>query len=168
MSKFSIEEKLQAVQSYLTGNESLRGIAARIGTEHKSIRKWLALYRAHGMEGLVAQYTNYTAKFKMDVLRFMNETGSSLLDTAARYNIPTPSTISQWKRVLEERGVDALQPIKKGRPSMKKEDKQSMPEGSAEAMQAEIERLRMENAYLKKLNALVQSKEKLQNKTKRK
>jgi transposase len=27
-------------------------------------------------------------------------------------------------------------------------------------MQAEVERLRMENAYLKKLNALVQSKEK--------
>ena len=41
-------------------------------------------------------------------------------------------------------------------------------EGSVEALQAEIERLRMENAYLKKLNALVQNKEKSPNKTKRK
>ncbi|MNR58568.1 hypothetical protein D3C85_1795990 [compost metagenome] len=58
--------------------------------------------------------------------------------------------------------------MKKGRPSLKKENKQSVPEGSPEALQAEIERLRMENAYLKKLNALVQSKEKLRSKTKRK
>lgn len=34
-------------------------------------------------------------------------------------------------------------------------------EGSVEALQAEVERLRMGNAYLKKLNTLVQSKEKI-------
>ena len=51
---------------------------------------------------------------------------------------------------------------------IKRQQNQHLAEGSIEALQAEIERLRMENAYLKKLNALVQNKEKLQNKTKRK
>ena len=53
---------------------------------------------------------------------------------------------------------------------MKKEyEKTTNPvEGSNRSFTGEIERLRMENAYLKKLNALVQSKEKLQSKTKRK
>lgn len=46
--------------------------------------------------------------------------------------------------------------------------KQEPAEGSVEALKAEIERLRMENAYLKKLNALVQNKEKSPNKTNRK
>ncbi|GIN37302.1 hypothetical protein J19TS1_02510 [Heyndrickxia oleronia] len=53
---------------------------------------------------------------------------------------------------------------------MKKETKKSTQpvEGSLEALQAENDRLRMENAYLKKLNTLVQMQEKLQTKSKRK
>jgi transposase len=74
-----------------------------------------------------------------------------------------------WRYLFETQGMDALQPKKKERPSMKKETKKSQRvEGSQEALLAENERLRMENAYLKKLHALIQEKEKLQNKTKRK
>ena len=40
-----------------------------------------------------------------------------------------------------------------------KQPKQVLVEGSPEALQAEINRLHMENEYLKKLNALVQAKE---------
>lgn len=50
----------------------------------------------------------------------------------------------------------------------KNQKTQAPAEGSIEALQAELERLRMENAYLKKLNVLVQNKEKSPNKTKRK
>ena len=47
-----------------------------------------------------------------------------------------------------------------------KQPKQTPVEGSSEALQAEINRLRRENEYLKKLNALVQAKEKSPKKTK--
>ncbi len=59
--------------------------------------------------------------------------------------------------------------MKKGRPLVKKvrKEKQAV-EGSQEALLEEIERLKMENAYLKKWNALVQNKEKTPNKTKHK
>ena len=67
-------------------------------------------------------------------------------------------------------GVDAFVPKIKGRPSMKKETnkqpKQTPVEGSTEALQARIKQLEMENEYLKKLNALVQAKEKSPKKTK--
>jgi len=68
-------------------------------------------------------------------------------------------------------GYDALVSKKKGRPSMKetKRTTKSTPaEGSVEALEARIKQLEMENAYLKKLNTLVQMQEKLQIKSKRK
>ena len=53
------------------------------------------------------------------------------------------------EKTLEKQGIDALY-SKTGRPTMKKETKKEQPvEGSQEALLAEIERLRMENAYLK-------------------
>ncbi len=90
----------------------------------------------------------------------MNETGTSSTDTAAIFNISSPGMIRNWRNAFETGGIDALQPKKKGRPSMKRESKKSPQpvERSLEALQEENERLRMENAYLKKLNALVQTR----------
>jgi transposase-like protein len=121
------------------------------------------------VEGLGSSYTNHDIQFKMDVLNYINEFGASINETAALYNLASDYTVLKWKRQFEAGGIDALKSMKKGRPSMKKETKKPTPvEGSVEALQAEIEHLRMENAYLKKLNALVQNKEKLRSKSKRK
>ena len=81
----------------------------------------------------------------------MIEHGTSLNETAAIFGIAAPSTLIQWRKQLESNGFDALQSKKKGRPSMKKETnkqpKQVPVEGSPKALQAEIDRLRMENEY---------------------
>ena len=102
----------------------------------------------------------------------MIEQGTSLIETAALFNIAAPSTILTWRKQLELQGVDALQSKKKGRPSMKNKStqpsKQVLAEGSKEALEARIKQLEMENEYLKKLNALVRNKEKSPNKTKHK
>jgi transposase len=105
----------------------------------------------------------------MDVINYIKETGASTEAASAVFNIPSSSTVWNWLHLFETQGIDALQPKKKGRPSMKKETKKSpLVEDTEEALRAENERLRMENAYLKKLHALIQEREKLQNRTKRK
>ena len=170
MAKFTAEEKLQAVLRYLKGKESFREIAKSLGADDKIIRVWMKQYEYHGVEAFIKRYTNYSAQFKLDVLNYMIEQGTSLNETAAIFGIAAPSTIIQWRKQFETHGFDALQSKKKGRPSMKKDSnkqpKQTPVEGSPEALQAEIDRLRMENEYLKKLNALVQAKEKSPKKTK--
>ena len=53
------------------------------------------------------------------------------------------------EKTLEKQGIDALY-SKNGASNDEKETKKEQPvEGSQEALLAEIERLRMENAYLK-------------------
>ncbi|MGJ7913843.1 helix-turn-helix domain-containing protein, partial [Neobacillus sp. LXY-1] len=127
-----------------------------------------------GIEAFQKNYTNYSLEYKIGVLNYMNETGTSSYDAAAIFNISSPGLIRNWRSKFEQGGISALEQKKKGRPSMKNESKKnksikpSPAEGTVEALQAKIERLEMENAYLKKLNALVQMQEKLQTKLKRK
>ena len=170
MAKFTAEDKIKAILRYLEGKESLLTIAQSLGTGHRTIQKWLKQYKYHGVEGLINRYTNYSAQFKLDVLNYMIEHGTSLFETAAIFNIADPSTLRNWKNQYEAKGFDALQSKTKGHPSMKKETNkqlnQTPVEGSTETLQARIKQLEMENEYLKKLNALVQSKEKSPKKTK--
>jgi transposase len=172
MTKYSFEIKLEAVLAYLEGKASLRDIANQFNVSHFALRNWVNHYRENGEQGLLTNYTNYDIQFKMDVLQYMNDNGASLMQTAAVFKIPSPQNILSWKRKVEEEGPDALKPKKKGRPAMKKKPQEpknpAPPEGSEQALRAENERLRAENAYLKKLQALIQEKEKSPNRTKRK
>lgn len=169
MTKFSGDVKLAAVQRYLEGVESYASIAASIGASDYMVRNWVLQYEHQGEEAFVKSYTSYSVQFKLDVLNYMNTYGTSPNETAAIFRITSPGLIRKWRMQFQSQGIDALISKKKGRPAMKKGHKKGTPvEGSVEALQEELERLRMENAYLKKLNALVQSKEKLQSKTKRK
>ncbi|MCD1159593.1 helix-turn-helix domain-containing protein [Peribacillus frigoritolerans] len=83
----------------------------------------------------------------------MNEYGTSINETAVHYNLPSDSTSLNWANRFKEGGLDALKPEKKGCLSMKKDIKKSPANGFQEAFLAELEYLRAENAYLKKLNA---------------
>ncbi|WP_157077447.1 helix-turn-helix domain-containing protein, partial [Robertmurraya korlensis] len=168
MAKFTFEDKLWAVKEYEKGRMSHRDIAKKLGTVHKTIQNWVNLYLVHGEDSLRKNYTNYTAAFKMEVLKYMDDNWASLNETAAKFNIPTPSTILTWRRAVENQGEKTLIPKKKGRSPMTKERKKNdSTKQTNESLIQEVERLRMENAYLKKLNALVQEQEKLPRNSKR-
>lgn len=174
MTKYSFKDKINVLLDYKQERMSQTEYAQKIGVTKAQFQYWLRLYELHGEEGLQSTtYTNYSAAFKLDVLNFMAQSGTSSMDTAAIFKLSSFTMVYDWKKNFEAGGLDALEPKKKGRPSMTKNNqekpkKQVPTEGSVEALQAELERLRMENAYLKKLNAFVQSKEKSPNKTKRK
>lgn len=170
MAKFSPQEKVQAVRRYLEGNEGHKKIAKSIGVSRGVFHNWIKLYQHSGESAFEKRYTSYSAEFKLDILNYRNEHGTSVGETAAIFNMPSASMILKWQNAFDLGGFDALQPKKKGRPSMKKDQKKKnqLVEGSQEALLAELEYLRMENAYLKKLNALVQEERKSQNVKKQK
>jgi transposase len=173
MAKFTNEEKIKAVKRYLEGDEGCQTIAKESGIHKSNVQFWVRKYEFHGESAFFKRYTNYTLNFKLDVLNYMNDNGTSIFETAAIFNLPSVSTLRKWRDLLKTQGLAALKPKKKGRPNMKKKDQKASKKptpvkGTIEALQQELEQLRMENAYLKKLNALVQNKEKSPNKTKRK
>ncbi|OTQ84224.1 transposase [Bacillus subtilis subsp. subtilis] len=172
MAKFSSEEKIQAVKRYVNGGESGLDIARSIGVHNSNLHQWIKQYELFGEDVFQKNYTTYSVEYKLDVLSYMNEQGTSIRETAAIFNIPSPETLRKWKVAYETRGVDALNAKKKGRSSMKNEDqnvrKKPIPtKDSIEDLQSELEYLRAENAYLKKLQSLVQEREKSKRKKKR-
>jgi len=161
---FSLDEKLKAILRYQNGTEGIKSVAKSLGINHEVLRMWVRQYEYHGVKAFEKSYTAYSLSFKLDVLNYMNEHGTSPNEAAVIFNISSHGIIRKWRNQFNEDGKDALNSKKKGRLLMtdKKENntkKQEPAEGSVEALKAEIERLRMENAYLKKLNALVQNKE---------
>ena len=170
MTKFTKEIKLAIVQGFNPALISQLEYSQKMGVTRAQFQFWLKLYDLHGEDGFNNSYTNYPVPFKLNVLNYMVQTGASLMDTAALFKISSYTIVYSWQKQMENGGIDALEPRSKGHPSMKKEtnnqSKQVPVEGSPEALQTEIDRLRMENKYLKKLNALVQAKEKSPKKTK--
>ncbi|OAH58637.1 transposase [Domibacillus aminovorans] len=165
MANFTAEEKIFIARLYLEGTHSYLELQKLYNVSYPMIQGWVRLYQIQGDEGFKKSYTSYSAEFKMDVLNYMIEKGTSSYDAAAIFNISSPSLVRTWRINFHAGGFDALIPKKKGRTSM---EKRKLAEGSVEVLEERIKQLEMENAYLKKLNALVQMQEKLHPTLKRK
>ena len=167
---YSTELKLEIVQKYETGTISLNELAREYHVDESQIREWKDAYFEHGVAGLCTTYGTYTGDFKVAVVEYMHETGASLRQTAAHFNIPTRRSIVKWEKIYYEQGKEALYIENRGRPrkmsdTNKKKSKKKNIENNEDLL-AEVQRLRMENAYLKKLNALIQEREKSEKTTK--
>jgi transposase len=161
--RYSAAFKIRIAKAYLGGGVGHKALAGKHGIDFAKVRLWAKLYKAHGTRGLARKYSYYSAKFKLAVLRRMWADGLSYYDTAAIFNIRTPSWLATWERLYREGGIRALEPGKRGRPKAVTDPKEtpsrrSDAERSPEELIAELNQLRMENAYLKKLDALVRAR----------
>ena len=164
MSKYSFEEKYEAVQRVLDGM-SICDSARIMGVDESRVRYWFHLYENHGWELLRNGGASYDGAFKVMVVEYMHSNHLSCLSTAAYFGIKSSSQVVKWERIYYEEGPEGLLRKKpRGRPPkcMKKTEpickKKDLSEETKEDLIAEIQRLRMENEYLKKLRALVQKR----------
>ena len=167
--KYSNEFRVRVVQEYLSGKYGgFERLGKKYGMEHSIIRRWVHLYERHGVEGLVKTSGTYSGEFKLHVVEYMHINQMSLSETANYFCIPSHPTIAKWERIYYEEGRDALLEERRGRRNMgkKKSSKPTKNVNENEDLLAEVQRLRMENEYLKKLNALVLEREKSEQKKK--
>lgn len=177
MNKYSEQQKLDAVESYRSGELGLRATAELHGVNVASLRQWVAGYEAIGLAGILRKRRqSYDLRFKLDVLERMRAEGLSCRQAGALFNVRRFDTIAEWERAYRRDGIAGLMPHQPQRRARKLPDiaaeplpdSEGLDEPSRQALLDELEALRTENAYLKKLKALVQAQAKPAQSKKRK
>ncbi|MNJ31498.1 Transposase [compost metagenome] len=177
MRKYTEQTKLSAVEDYCSGSAGQREVAHRHGVDVSSLRMWIAAYQALGAAGLKSKRKkHYSSEFKLSVLQRMREEDLSYRQTAALFDIRRSDIIGEWERRYDEGGLEALsrQPGSGLHKKMTNPIQSIQLESSNDEARtrndllAELSQLRMEIAYLKKLDALVQAKERAAQRKKRK
>lgn len=177
MSKYDEQFKLAVVQEYLSdGSAGYRAMAKRHGlTSHAMLERWVMAYRLHGSAGLSKKCRTYSAEFKLSVLRHMWENQASMTQAAARFDIRHHAMVGIWERAYRDGGLEALIPRPRGPKTVTTPEPAPAPDSaqddeklSREQLLAEVKQLRMELAYTKKLQALVQARQKQEPQKKRK
>lgn len=161
MAKYTKAFKLEVIYHYLKGPEGQTLTARRFGISRSSLMKWLAQQAHHGLDNTTHPSG---ARFKESVVLYRRAHGTSLLATATRFNIAAFTTVRTWERLYQAGGIAALQDKRKGTVGRMKRVPQPPPDQkpasalTPEELLREVEYLRAENAYLKKLEALIQQR----------
>ena len=85
----------------------------------------------------------YTGEFKQEVVETMQREKLSYKEVAQQFEVSGHDRVKQWERIYLEEGPEGLYIERRGRGSKGRPPKKLKPE-------AEVQRLRAENAYLKK------------------
>ena len=160
MAKYSYEEKLEAVKRVIDDGMSIKASARILGAGQTPVLRWVSRYNQFGPEGLLMKHGSYDGSFKVSVIEYMHENHLSLFQTAVKFGIPNDTTVGKWERIYYEEGPQGLYQDHRGRKSKMSSDKpkRKLNQQTEEDLIAEVQRLRMENEYLKKLQALVQER----------
>ena len=160
MSKYTKEFKLKLVKEYLKGNIGHNTLARKYSIPPASLRSWINRYKEHGINGLEKNNMNYDGNFKILVVEYMHNNHLSLNETSTKFNLSGCHLVAKWERIYYEEGPQALFRDNRGRKNkMKSKPSKNINEMSKEELLKQNEYLRMENAYLKKLQALIQERE---------
>ena len=116
-----------------------------------------------GIQDMSQKRRYFSPEFKLSVVQRIQEEGLSCRQAAALFNLRKLDLVAEWVRQYEKGGIEALKDrrrkecTRKMTPDKLHTDPQPTPDHalSRDQMLAELNRLRAENAYLKKLDALV-------------
>jgi len=161
--KYTFEQKLEAVLNITEKYMSIKSAAKLLGCGETPLNQWLRLYQEHGVEGLRITHRTYTGDFKLNAVEYMHKNHLSASMAAPALGIPKPDQLLKWERIYYEEGPQALYQERRGKTNAMDSKKRKQPPKQLktevqEDLIAEVQRLRMENEYLKKLNALVQER----------
>ena len=161
--RYDLDFKMQVIAYYGEGHSS-HATAAIFNVDRNFIIKWVKQYQSGGIDAIKPKTSKakYSSEFKLNVLTTMLKEDLSQSEVALTFNISSPALISHWHKAYRLEGMSGLTPKPKGSTAMSKPFITDKPddEKSLAELKRENEYLRAENAYLKKLYALLKQKKK--------
>jgi len=155
--KYDIEFRKSIVKKVVHGRLSCERVANEHQLNYTMVRRWVGLFRAHGLAGIQPINNRYTPEFKAKVIEEMRSRSISLGETCNRFKIPSVGTLMKWVEIYDKIGPHGLLVENRGRTSSHMPRKPKKPLTREEELLDELASLKAENAYLKKLHALIQS-----------
>ena len=164
MPKYTSEFKLEVVKYYNEQHCGYQCTANKFNIPSQTtVKKWVKKYNEHGEKGLLKNFkSSYSGEFKQNVIEYMHKNHLSAQETAIHFNLGSIDQATRWERIYYEEGPQALYVERRGRSKNmgSKPRKKKLSKEVEEDLIEEVQRLRMENAYLKKLQALIQKRTK--------
>lgn len=133
-----------------SGSESMSGISRRLGLDLKEVVVWCALYRSYG-PAVFDSAIEYSGLMSKKIVEDHLKNGLSLTQTCVKYKILHRYSLRNWIRLYRQGKLFHMNKKQK-KPSASGQDAQSR----IEQLERELLFARAENAYLKKLRALMQ------------
>ena len=166
--RHNLESKLMIVKYVLDEKHSFWEASDFFGVAYQTIRTWVKHYEHEGISGLTIKNKGYSGEFRVYVVEYMRKHKLSLAQTAIQFSLPDHTRVRIWNKIYDEKGPQYLMEEHRGRKKMKNTEKSNkqkknnskMNNSAEKELLKKIEYLKTENAYLKKLNALIQDKEK--------
>ena len=156
---YTYEQKIKAVKLVTEKQYSYLRAGRAVGASKVTVMGWVQRVNQNGTAALKQrEKRHYTGEFKVYVVEYMHEQHMSAY-AAAHFDL-SRSQIQRWERIYYEEGAEALLIERRGKSRVgmprKKKSKEEL--ATEKDIVAELQYLRMENEYLKKLNALVRER----------
>ena len=152
--------KKEIVEEYLSGMSSYLVLEDKYQIAYSQIRRWVNNYKHFGDEELMRSRNKraYSVEFKLGAITRYETSECSYQQLALELGLTNPSMIAKWRRQYREKGIEGLRSHKRGRPVMKKDDRNQLPKSSTkdepldassrEALENRIKDLEAENELL--------------------
>ena len=161
--KYSVELKMQAVQSYQAGEGSLREICRKYGISDKHVlQDWIKWYNGHRElkkrssakgEIYMTNGRKTTQEERAEIVAFCIEHNKDYGLTVETYNV-SYQQVYAWVRKYEAGGVDKLKDNRGRTKPMEEMTEVEKLKAEMKILEAKNRQLEIENAFIKKLQEL--------------
>lgn len=159
--RYAVELKVQAVQDYLSGEYSQNELIYKYKIASSTqLRRWIAKYNSHSSfksvdEGARAMTKGRSTTWqeRIDIVLHCLAHKRNYGKTAAQFKV-SYNQVYQWVKKYEDSGEDALQDGRGRKQAPEELTEAERHKLELKKLEYEIQRLKAENAFLKKLEEL--------------